>query len=297
MIRSGSIGLAAWLLAAALGLALAAGEAPLHVVVRPVLNLYSEPREDAAVVSQALLSQWLRELARKEGWVRVVGPDDYAGWVQQSGLRPLGRGEGDGVPKGAGKVVEVDALGANVYREPDVTRQAPILTAPFGVRLERVNGGQDTPRWIQVRLPDRQVAWIQAGDVRTDLEPLDIEASLRLARRFLGVTYTWGGSSSFGFDCSGFTQTILRSRGVLMPRDAHLQASWVGVVPVAERAQLLPGDLLFFGSDSAHITHTGIYLGQGSFIHDTPRDRPGVQISELGNAYWSHLLVAMRRLK
>jgi hypothetical protein len=178
-----------------------------------------------------------------------------------------------------------------------VTKHAPVLTSPFGVHLERVNGGKDTQRWIEVRLPDRRLAWIQVGDVRTDLRPLSLEASLELARRFMGITYTWGGSSTFGYDCSGFTQAIVRSRGKVMPRDANIQATWSGVEAVAERAQLRPGDLLFFGKDLAHITHTGIFLGQGTFIHDTPKDRPRIQISELADPAWSKILVAMRRVK
>jgi len=268
-----------------------------HVVIRPVINFHSGPQEDRDVVSQAVLGATLVELDRRDGWIQVKGDDDYTGWAQASMLRPLEEAERYPASLEPGKAVEVDALGANLYLEPDVTKHAPVLTAPYGVRLERINSGHDTQRWLEVRLPDRRVAWIQSGDVRTDLRPLSLEASLDLARRFLGITYTWGGSSTFGFDCSGFTQTILRSRGVVMPRDANVQAEWSGLTAIAFRTQLQPGDLLFFGKDAAHITHTGMYLGKGAFIHDTPKDRPGLQISGLGDPYWSKLLVAMRRLK
>jgi hypothetical protein len=272
-------------------------ESIAFTVLRPVVNLHSAPREDADVVSQALLGARLVELERKEGWVRIKGEDDYPGWVQLSALRSLGPAERYPTSLENGKAVEVDALGANVYLEPDVTKHAPLLTAPFGVRLERLNAGKDTARWLEVRLPDRRNAWIQQGDLRTDLKPISVEASLDLAKRFLGITYTWGGTSSFGLDCSGFTQLILRRRGVIMPRDADDQAVWPGSAIVAERAKLQPGDLLFFGADSAHVTHTGMYLGGGAFIHDTPRLRPCVQISELSDPYWSKLLVGMRRVK
>ena len=184
-----------------------------HVVLRPVVNLYSAPREDTDVVSQALLGAQLVEMERKGDWARVKGEDDYPGWIQLSALRVLDGKERYPVSMEPGKVVEVDALGANLYLEPDLTKHAPVMTAPFGVRLERVNGGKDTQRWLEIKLPDRRNAWIQSGDVRTELKPLNLAASLELAKRFMGVTYTWGGTSSFGFDCSGFTQMLLRSRG------------------------------------------------------------------------------------
>ncbi len=272
-------------------------ESPAYVVIKPVANLYRGPREDADVVSQALLGARLLELERSGAWVRIKGEDDYPGWIQISSLRALETGEHYPASLEPGKALEVDSLSANIYVEPDVTKHAPVMTAPFGARLERVDGGKDTERWLEIRLPDHRIAWIQRGDARTDLKPLGIEASLELAKRFLGVTYTWGGSSSFGFDCSGFTQTIMRRRGVIMPRDANIQAAWSGLVPVADRARLKPGDLLFFGKDSASITHTGIYLGKGAFIHDTTKDHPRTQISDLSDPYWSKLLVAMRRLK
>jgi hypothetical protein len=274
-----------------------AQESRAHVVLRPVINFHSGPREDADVVSQALLGARLLELERKDAWVRVKGDDDYPGWAQLTLLRQLAPTEQYPASLEPTKGVEVDALGANVYLEPDVTKHAPLLMAPFGAWLERVNGGKDTARWLEVRLPDRRLGWVQWGDLRADPKPIGVEASLALARRFLGITYTWGGSSTLGFDCSGFTQAVIRRRGKIMPRDANIQAEWSGLAPVASRGDLLPGDLLFFGRDAAHITHTGIFLGAGTFIHDTPKDHPGVQVSGLADPSWSKLLLVMRRLK
>jgi len=132
--------------------------------------------------------------------------------------------------------------------------------------------------------------------VQADVTPLTIDQMIVLANKFLGVTYTWGGSSSFGFDCSGFTQMLQLQRGVIMPRDADLQAAWGGVIAV-ERKDLQPGDLLFFGESAGHITHTGMYIGNGEFIHDTTHEHPGVQVSKLDDAPWTSLLVAARRAK
>ena len=81
-----------------------------------------------------------------------------------------------------------------------------------------------------------------------------------------------------------------------MPRDANQQAAWSGVVPV-DRRHLRAGDLLFFGDSPDHITHTGMYIGKGEFIHDTTNGHPGVQISRLKQQPWTKLLVAARRIK
>ena len=126
--------------------------------------------------------------------------------------------------------------------------------------------------------------------------PLEIAESIELAKRFLGIPYLWGGRSSFGFDCSGFTQMLVRARGVNIPRDADQQAAWAGVVKI-ERKDLQPGDLLFFGSSAKDISHTGMFIGDGQFIHDTTNGHPVVQISRLDDDPWSKLLVACRRVK
>jgi cell wall-associated NlpC family hydrolase len=265
-----------------------------YVVIRPVANMYRDANRRTDVVSQAIYGTNVIRVKGKHGWVNVRTADQYTGWIPTSDLRKL-KGQAYAA---SGAVVRVSQLSANIYREPDVTQHAPLLTVPWEVRLEllpnKVKGGEE--RWLQTRLPDGSSGFVQAGDVSTDFTPLTVEQMIATAKKFIGVTYTWGGASDFGFDCSGFTQMLVRQRGIIMPRDADLQAAWSGVAPV-ERASLQPGDLLFFGSGPDHITHTGMYIGKGQFIHDTTHDHPGVQISTLDDKPWTTLLVATRRVK
>ncbi len=266
---------------------------PDAVVAKPVVNMYRDASAASDVVSQALYGTGVLTLKTGQGWTNIRTADGYTGWVDASDLKVL-----DGATYApAGNAVRVAELTANIYSEPDVTRHAPILQLPWESRLEPVPGQTKTgQRWLQVRLVDGRTGWVQNGDVTSDFSPLSADEMLQLAHRFLGITYTWGGVSSFGFDCSGFTQMLVRQRGIEMPRDADLQAAWTGVVPV-ERKNLQPGDLLFFGSSVAKITHTGMYIGNGEFIHDTPHSHPGVQISRLDDMPWTQLFVAARRIK
>jgi gamma-D-glutamyl-L-lysine dipeptidyl-peptidase len=291
----------------------------IHVVVVPVANLFSGPSEQADVVSQAIYGSNVILLTARGEWSRIQTADHYRGWVPSRHLRLVQSGAGYAT---AGEIVQVESLFANIYHEPDVTRHKPVLTIPFETRLVVIPvepsrhepakdksskdvPGKDKPAraaknthdgWLQVRLPDMRSEWIQASDVIPDPKPLSISESIELAKRFLGIPYLWGGSSSFGFDCSGFTQMLVRVRGFNMPRDADKQAAWTGVAPV-DRKDLQPGDLLFFGSSPRNITHTGMFIGDGQFIHDSTNGHPVVQISRLDDEPWTHLLVASRRVK
>ena len=266
---------------------------PDAVVARPVVNMYRNATDASDVVSQALYGTGVLMRQSSQGWFQILTADGYTGWVAAADLKML-----DGAtyaPKG--NAVRVAALSANVYREPDVTAHAPLLELPWEARLEPAPvPAKISERWLEVRLVDGQMGWVQRGDISDDFLPISIDEMLQLSHRFIGTTYTWGGVSSFGFDCSGFTQMLERQRGFEMPRDADVQASWNGVIAV-ERKNLEPGDLLFFGSSPAKITHTGMYLGNGEFIHDTTHDHPGVQISRLDDMPWTQLLVAIRRVK
>lgn len=273
-----------------------------HVVVVPVANMYSKPTEKADVVSQVIYGSDVRLLEARGEWSRIQTPDRYRGWTPSRYLRIVLTGDGYAT---AGPTVQVQSIFANVYAEPDVTKHKPVITVPFETKLEIAKDsvqktGKPEKRipegWLRVRLPGQTTAWIQTGDVISDPKQLSIPESVELAKHFLGIPYLWGGTSSFGFDCSGFTQMLVRARGVNMPRDADQQAAWSGVTPV-QRDDLQPGDLLFFGSSAKNITHTGMFIGDGQFIHDTTNGHPVVQIGRLDDEPWTKLLVACRRVK
>jgi hypothetical protein len=262
---------------------------PNAVVLQPVMNMYSKPTTDADVVSQAIYGANVGILEQKDGWARIRTADDYTGWAPLIALKA-------GQPYASrGRVAEVQSLFAHIYREASVTKHAPALTVPYETRLE-VIGEPEGQRWLQVRLPDDRPGWVQLGDLTFDPKPIGITEMLELSKRFLGLPYTWGGTSSFGYDCSGFAQMLCRRRGFTLPRDAQPQADWSGMLPV-ERKDLKPGDLLYFGSSDKKITHTGIYMGDGKFINATTHETPMVRIDNLDEPYWTKLLVAMRRVK
>lgn len=278
------------------------GKNNLEVVVVPVANMYSGPSENTDVVSQAIYGSNVTLLVARGEWSRIQTSDHYRGWVPSRHIRIVLSGAGYAT---SGPIVQVESLFANIYREPDVTKHKPVITVPFETRLELVppdqasTGARQKPTpegWLHVRLPGMTNAWIQSGDVITDPKPLSVPESIELAKRFLGIPYLWGGRSSFGFDCSGFTQMLMHERGINIPRDADKQAASPGLVPV-DRKNLQAGDLLFFGSSPKNITHTGMYIGDGQFIHDVTTGRPVVQISRLDDESWTRLLVACRREK
>jgi cell wall-associated NlpC family hydrolase len=279
------------------------GKDGMQVVVVPVANMYSKPTEKSDVVSQAIYGSNVKLLLAQGEWSKIETPDHYRGWTPSRYLRIILTGDGYAT---SGPTVQVESLFANIYAEPDVTKHKPVVTIPFEAKLEVVpddaNGaGKGTTKesqegWLHVRLAGQTLAWIQASDVVAEPKPLTIPDSIELAKRFLGLPYLWGGRSSYGFDCAGFTQMLVRARGINMPRDADQQAAWKGVARI-ERKGLQAGDLLFFGASEKKIDHTGMYIGDGQFIHDTTSGHPVVQISRLDDEPWTHLLVACRRVK
>jgi len=111
------------------------------------------------------------------------------------------------------------------------------------------------------------------------------------AQRFLGTPYRYGGmSEKNGFDCSGLTLTAYRLNGLELPRSSGEQYRVGRPVP---RAQLRPGDLVFFAISGSRISHVGIYVGDGRFIHAPRRGKP-VAVSRLDDNYYRKRYVGAR---
>ena len=99
-------------------------------------------------------------------------------------------------------------------------------------------------------------------------------SAISYARGQIGTPYQWGGEQAgVGFDCSGLVQAAFKSAGVNLPRTA--QAQYDATMKVQQGQPLQAGDLVFFGQDTSHITHVGIYAGNGQMI-DAPHS--GAQV-------------------
>ena len=111
------------------------------------------------------------------------------------------------------------------------------------------------------------------------------------AKKYIGVPYLWGGTTPSGFDCSGFLQYVFRQNGINLLRTSKQQYT-MGVR--VSKANLQKGDLVFFQTGSNGISHVGMYIGNGQFIHASSSN--GVTISSLNNSYWVRTYYGARRV-
>jgi cell wall-associated NlpC family hydrolase len=125
-----------------------------------------------------------------------------------------------------------------------------------------------------------------------------VPALLEKARSLLGIPYRFGGITPKGFDCSGFVRFVFGTCGIDLDRTSRAQSRQGDPVDLDE---IQPGDLLFFATRGVRrgVSHVGIYLGDGKFIHASAWTGPGmrcVKLGELTSQYFADRLVAARRI-
>lgn len=244
------------------------------VVCCPVGNLFHLPDERSEVISQVLYGWQVKVLEKEHLFSLVETEDGYRGWMEASLLQS---GDVDERLKRA----KIKHNAAHLYSTPHVNREKPLLTLPFEVELPVVfEPEEEEGRWVQVQLVTGQLSWIQRGHLWMNPPLIGLNEMLQLSYQFLGLPYTWGGRSSFGYDCSGFMQMLFKQMGVLLPRDASQQIQSHFCSPVDWQA-IKPGDLLFFGVHSNAIKHVGLYLGEGQLIHASVKPLPLLQVSSI----------------
>ncbi len=216
------------------------------------------------LVTQALYGERVvvREMAGD--WARVVvtgqpssqDPDGYPGWMPIVQLR-------------AGEA-PLTATSAVVSRPTATLRDATdpsraVLDLSYNTRLPVLAAG---PADVTVALPTGGRGVVAASDVDVQSSgprPTTGADLVAGARLFSGLPYLWAGTSSAGYDCSGFTLAVYGVRGIVLPRDADDQA---GLGTPVDRSRLQPGDLLFYSStaERSSITHVSMYVGNGMMI-------------------------------
>ena len=119
------------------------------------------------------------------------------------------------------------------------------------------------------------------------------EYAARKALSFRGVPYRFGGRTRNGVDCSGLIQAVWKQYGALLPRTSVAQ--YKSGAPVS-KSTVRAGDLIFFKNTYKRgISHVGIYVGDGRFVHAANR-RKGVIVTALSEAYWANRWAGARRV-
>lgn len=217
-------------------------------VATTVADLHGEPDERSERVSQLVLFTKAEVLATRPGWYRVRGPDGYVGWVRERQIR-LGE-----LPPATWKV-RVPWVQVRRARTQEVLGILPFDTQFYGeARGSRV--------WVQ--WPSGQRGWVAKGA----LYPASWKGSpkdlVQIAQEFVGVPYLWGGTTSFGFDCSGFVQRLFHFvLNIWLPRDSRDQQE--AGERILKVSRLRAADLLCFPG------HVALCVRKGKIIHASGR--------------------------
>jgi hypothetical protein len=234
-----------------------------------VSNLRAKPDDESELVSQAPMGTPLKVLDYKNKWYRVQTPEHYIGWMDAGGLQQFSAKEME-LWKNSKRYLfnRISGCAFDAPRKKGGVVSDLVIGDLFEVE-STVKG------FLKIRFPDGRVGYVRKSDCISfedwsNSEP-NVQAIVTVARQMMGFPYLWGGSSSKGVDCSGFVKLVFYAQGIILARDASQQARYGEPVDFTNRNNLQPGDLLFFGRSAQRITHVGIYLGNGDFIHSSGR--------------------------
>lgn len=287
----------------------------------PVATVWTRPESVRPIDAQAVsempdISGWLAAMTREEnialcgelrlqtqvlfgdevivddvqaGWAKVVVPSQasakdargYPGWM------PRGQLADAGSPDEGHEKIMVQSKIAQFFR----ARREPVLDLSFATflplldkddRMVKVDSplGEGFLRREEVIFPARQ-------------SPASGEQIVKNAQRFLELPYLWSGMSAYGYDCSGFSYSMLRAGGYLIPRDADDQSAGGKEI---DPTSMEPGDLLYFAYDGGkgYVHHVGIYAGGGRMIH-SPTPGKKVSLTALAGTIFERELCGVRR--
>jgi cell wall-associated NlpC family hydrolase len=243
------------------------GERTRALVTVSVAHLRRTPRHQAELIDQAIMGTPLTILRQQGAWYYIQTPWQYLGWVTAGSIIRLTEAEIEERWQ-ANSLRYVNEVDISV-REDAQPQSTVISDVTLGATVKLINS---SGRFSKVELPDGRQGFLPSRILGTlpDIDNLTIPAGsdiVSTAQRFQGLPYIWGGNSGKGFDCSGFTQTVFRHNGFLLPRDANMQVELGEEVSFEDGfTQVQPGDLLYFGGNG-RITHVGISLGGARFIH------------------------------
>ncbi len=256
------------------------GKFKYAVVNNSVANIRSNPRHSAELATQALMGTGLKILKNNGDFYLAQSPDGYISWVDHGGVVLMNDSDYS-IWSGSEKVIYTNSVGSVYHFKNNETEILSDIV--LGAQLKLLHTGAG---YYKVEYPDKRVGYIKSNEAKAykdwvqNVQPSG-ELIEQYAREFLGSPYLWGGTSTKGMDCSGFTKTVYLMNGFIIPRDASQQFNaGLDIDKDLSFKDLEKGDLMFFGTKATgdkkqRVTHVGIWLGneKGEFIHSASQVR------------------------
>lgn len=242
------------------------------VINNSVANLRSKPAHSAELVTQGTLGMPLNVYQKERSWYLIQTPDKYLGWVDAGGIELMNKEDFDAW-QATDKAIYTNTYGKS-YTSADVGSEV-VSDVVAGNIFSLIT---DSGNFYQIKYPDGREAYLPKEEANTFNEwksglAFTKESLVETSKTMLGVPYLWGGTSTKGVDCSGFTKTVYLMNGMIIPRDASQQIHEGTLVDDSKDFdKLIAGDLLFFGrkatdSTSERVIHVGMWIGDNQFIH------------------------------
>jgi len=254
------------------------------IINNSVANLRKNPLHSSELVSQTILGTGVSILKKEGEWYLIQTPDKYISWIDHGGIVPMSKE----------KYNNYFASDVGVFNRPygfsyeTKKKNRVVSDLVLGSVLKIVEVGSKHTKY---KYPDGRIAWIENGLMNSisSIRGMNysIQNLLENAHSLIGVPYLWGGTSSKGFDCSGYTKSVYLMNGYILPRDASQQIKEGILVDDSRNWNLLEtGDLMFFGyykDDKLRIDHVSIWLGDGYFIQSSKNVRISSVYSDNSN--------------
>ncbi len=222
-----------------------------QAVISPaVAPVHKEPMFCSEMISQALMWENVQIQETFENWYQIRMEDGYDGWIHSFYLEF----------RKSLKVEHTFVTDRSIpvfYEIDQINSLAALLSYGTYMPID-----EKTDDYLKIYLPDGKIGYMKP---QQQVEKTSREIIIELATSLLAVPYLWGGKSSFGYDCSGFVQMVLKTAGIRIQRDTSLQIKTKKLKKIhLDEAE--PGDLLFF-LENNRTNHVAFLLGGGKIIH------------------------------
>jgi len=221
-----------------------------------IANIYNDDSFKSEIISQALIWEKLEIIKTNKNWFKVRQWDCYEGWIHNSYLIDDNIYNKNNLSNKykwyavQNRIIKAESIDSNVIKYLSFGSVIPIIDKQNDIFVSIFPNGEKFHINKLFLLPFNM--------------KISIQNIIDLAIENLGVPYTWGGKSGFGYDCSGFIQSLFRFANINLPRDSKEQIKYDNLKKI--KNNYMGGDLIFF-SENNKVSHVGMFINKVNFIH------------------------------